>query len=46
MRDIVSLESYDIYLAGRFDMIGKVRTDFIEHGALVEHMYADAFAFL
>ena len=46
MRDIVSLEPYDIYLAGRFDMIGKVRTDFIEHGALVEHMYADAFAFL
>ncbi len=46
MQDIVSLEPYDIYLAGRFDMIGKVRTDFIEHGALVEHMYADAFAFL
>jgi len=46
MADIVSLEPYDIYLAGRFDMIGKVRTDFIEHGALIEHMYADAFAFL
>lgn len=46
MNDIVSLEPYDIYLAGRFDMIGKVRTDFIEHGGLVEHMYADAFAFL
>jgi NAD(P)H-flavin reductase len=46
MHDIVSLEPYDIYLAGRFDMIGKVRTDFIEHGALVEHMYADAFAFI
>jgi len=46
MNDIVSLEPYDIYLAGRFDMIGKVRTDFIEHGGLVEHMYADAFAFI
>ncbi len=46
MEDIVSLEPYDIYLAGRFDMVGLVRTDFIEHGALAEHMYADAFAFI
>lgn len=46
MHDIISLEPYDIYLAGRFDMLGKVRTDFIEHGALVAHMYADAFAFI
>ncbi|QBG36220.1 NAD(P)H-flavin reductase [Litorilituus sediminis] len=46
MHDIISLEPYDIYLAGRFDMVGIVRTDFIEHGGLVEHMYADAFAFI
>ncbi len=46
MSDIVSLEPYDIYLAGRFEMIGKVRNDFIEQGALIEHMYADAFAYL
>ena len=46
MHDIVSLEPYDIYLAGRFDMVGILRNDFIEHGALVEHMYADAFAFI
>lgn len=46
MKDIVSLEPYDIYLAGRFDMVGLVRQDFIEHGAIKEHMYADAFAFI
>jgi aquacobalamin reductase/NAD(P)H-flavin reductase len=46
MQDIVSLEPYDIYMAGRFDMIGIVRDDFITHGAIRENMYADAFAFI
>ncbi|WP_440054688.1 NAD(P)H-flavin reductase [Pseudoalteromonas sp. T1lg65] len=46
MKDIVSLEPYSIYMAGRFDMIGIVRDDFIEHGASREYMYADAFAFI
>ncbi len=46
MADIVSLEPYDIYLAGRFEMVGAIRSDFVEHGALLEHMYADAFAFI
>jgi aquacobalamin reductase/NAD(P)H-flavin reductase len=46
MQDIVSFEPYDIYLAGRFEMVGVIRSDFIEHGALLEHMYADAFAFI
>ena len=46
MEDIVSLEPYDIYMAGRFDMIGVVRDDFINHGAVRENMYADAFAFI
>ena len=46
LNDIVSLEPYDIYLAGRFDMIGLIRTDFIAQGAIREHMYADAFAFI
>ena len=44
--DIASFESYDIYLAGRFEMVGAIRNDFIEHGALEEHMYADAFAYI
>ena len=46
MQDIMSLEPYDIYLAGRFDMVGRIRQDFVEQGALIEHMYADAFAFI
>ncbi|WP_057829976.1 NAD(P)H-flavin reductase [Colwellia sp. TT2012] len=46
MDDIISLEPYDIYLAGHFDMVGAIRSDFVEHGALLEHMYADAFAFI
>ena len=46
MQDIASFESYDIYLAGRFDMVGVIREDFVKKGALVEHMYADAFAFI
>jgi aquacobalamin reductase/NAD(P)H-flavin reductase len=46
MHDIISLEPYDIYIAGRFEMVGAIRSDFVEHGALLEHMYADAFAFI
>jgi len=46
MDDITSFEPYDIYLAGRFDMVGAIRGDFVEHGALLAHMYADAFAFI
>jgi aquacobalamin reductase/NAD(P)H-flavin reductase len=46
MQDIANLEPYDIYLAGRFDMVGAIRSDFVEHGALLEHMYADAFAYI
>ncbi len=46
INDIVSFEAYDIYLAGRFEMVGAIRSDFVEHGALLEHMYADAFAYI
>jgi len=46
MEDITNLADYDIYLAGRFDMVGAIRTDFVARGALLEHMYADAFAFI
>ncbi|MGL1958947.1 MAG: NAD(P)H-flavin reductase [Colwellia sp.] len=46
MHDIPNLAPYDIYLAGRFDMVATIRTDFIKHGALLDHMYADAFAFI
>ena len=46
MADIANLAPYDIYLAGRFEMVGLVRGDFVEKGALLEHMYADAFAYI
>ncbi|MGS0536920.1 NAD(P)H-flavin reductase [Pseudoalteromonas sp. SaAl2] len=46
MKDIASLAPYDIYMAGRFDMIGIVRDDFLAQGAIRENMYADAFAFI
>ena len=46
MDDIDNLADYDIYLAGRFEMVAAVREDFVAQGALVEHMYADAFAFI
>jgi aquacobalamin reductase/NAD(P)H-flavin reductase len=46
MEDIKNLGDYDIYLAGRFEMVGIVRTDFVEQGASLEHMYADAFAYI
>ncbi len=46
MNDIKTLAPYDIYIAGRFDMVGILRDDFLAHGANKDHMYADAFAFI
>ncbi len=47
MEDFVSLNAYDIYLAGRFDMAGAAREMFTqERGADIKHIYADAFSFL
>lgn len=46
MNDIANLADYDIYVAGRFDMVGVVRTDFVANGADINHMYADAFAYI
>lgn len=46
MEDIVSLEPYEVYLAGPFKMAGVAREDFIEHGAIKEQLHADAFAFI
>ncbi|ASP47800.1 NAD(P)H-flavin reductase [Cognaticolwellia beringensis] len=46
MAEVNNLADYDIYLAGRFEMVAAVRGDFVKQGALIEHMYADAFAFI
>lgn len=45
--DFVSLQAYDIYLCGRFEMAGAAREQFTaEKGAERERMFADAFAFI
>lgn len=46
MQDIDNLQDHDIYMAGHFDMMKIVRDDFLEKGAIREHMYADAFAYI
>ena len=46
MKDINNLSDYDIYIAGRFDMVATVRDDFVEKGANVTNMYGDAFAYI
>ena len=45
--DFISLSAYDIYVCGRFEMAGGARERFCtEKGALRDHMFADAFAFI
>lgn len=46
LAQVSNLERFDIYMAGRFDMVGFLRTEFIAKGASKEHMFADAFAFI
>lgn len=46
MQDIEQFNAYDIYLAGRFDMVGAVRDDLVLKGAKIDHMFADAFAYI
>ncbi|GGI96854.1 NAD(P)H-flavin reductase [Shewanella hanedai] len=44
--DYVSLNGYDIYIAGRFDMVGAAREVFRSIGVEEAHLYGDAFAFI
>ena len=46
LADFVSLEAYDIYIAGPFAMAGIARDAFTEQGAHREYMFADAFAYI
>ncbi|MGL6316786.1 NAD(P)H-flavin reductase [Vibrio sp. WXL103] len=46
-QDFETLEAYDIYIAGRFEMAGAAREMFTQNKqALTDHMYSDAFAFI
>jgi aquacobalamin reductase/NAD(P)H-flavin reductase len=46
MNEIKNLADYDIYLAGRFEMVGVVRDDFVALGVDKNNMFADAFAYI
>ncbi|MDZ7901079.1 MAG: NAD(P)H-flavin reductase [Rheinheimera sp.] len=46
LADLADLSAYDIYIAGPFPMVGAVRDAFLAQGAVRQHMYADAFAWL
>ncbi|GLT18989.1 NAD(P)H-flavin reductase [Vibrio zhanjiangensis] len=45
--DFESLDNYDIYIAGRFEMAGSAREQFTQNkGAKTERMFADAYSFI
>ncbi len=46
MQDFISMEGYDVYIAGRFEMSGAAREDFREEGIEEAHLYGDAFEFI
>lgn len=46
LNDFVSLDAYDIYIAGPFPMVGVARDAFLQQGAHREQMFADAFAYI
>ena len=46
LEDFVSLEAYDIYIAGPFPMVGVARDAFLKQGAPQQQMFADAFAYI
>jgi len=46
MQDISDFKLYDIYMAGPFKMVEVIRDDFVAQGGMLEHMYADAFAYI
>ncbi|ATF09623.1 NAD(P)H-flavin reductase [Candidatus Enterovibrio altilux] len=47
MEDFVSLSKYDVYIAGRLEMVIMAREKFCnERGVRCEHLFADAFAYL
>lgn len=46
LADFVSLEPYQVYIAGRFEMAGVAREDFHNQGLLLENLYGDAYQFI
>lgn len=46
LADFANLSEYDIYMAGPFAMAGVAREAFLKQGAIREHLFADAFAYI
>lgn len=46
MDDFLSLNDYDVYVAGRFEMAGVAREAFKEKGVVIEQLFGDAFEFI
>lgn len=46
MQDFTSFADYDIYMAGRFEMVGTARDAFLKKGGRREAMFSDAFTFI
>lgn len=40
------LSAFDIYVVGRFEMAKVARDDFVRQGAIKDHIFGDAFAFI
>ncbi len=46
LKDFENFAGYDIYMAGRFEMVGLARDAFVAKGAKREAMFADALAYI
>lgn len=46
LNDFTSLEPYQVYVAGRFEMAGVAREDFHAKGLLLENLFGDAYQFI
>ncbi|WP_111978822.1 NAD(P)H-flavin reductase [Algibacillus agarilyticus] len=46
LNDFASLADYDVYCAGRFEMVGKAREVFTAQGLNRDNIFGDAFAFI
>lgn len=46
LKDFVSLEPYQVYIAGRFEMAGIAREEFHQQGLLLNNLFGDAYQFI
>lgn len=46
LEEFKDLSEFDIYVVGRFEMAKVARDDFMQQGALQDHIYGDAYAFI